>query len=121
MTKRRASSSRTRRRGRSIIALGLIGFVLVAASVIWRRAYGAARAAELEVLNKRVQQLQSERERLAGDIVDAESRRRMMPLVEARLGMRAPNDSEVIFLPPVHHPAPRSDSSAAAQLRRDPR
>lgn len=119
MTRKRAQS-RARRRGRSIFALALIGFVLVAASVIWRRAYGAARAAELEVLNKRVQQLESERERLAGDIVDAQSRRRMVPLVEARLGMRAPTDSQVIFLPPVRHPAPTPDSTAVPP-RRDPR
>lgn len=119
MTRRRAQP-RARRRGRSVFALALIGFVLVAASVIWRRAYGAARAAELEALSKHVQQLESERERLAGDIVDAQSRRRMVPLVEARLGMRPPNDSQIIFLPPVHHPAPVSDTSAASP-RRDSR
>jgi hypothetical protein len=116
----RRSSARGTRRGRSVVALALLGFVLVAASVIWRRAYGASRALELDRLRTRVQQLESERERLVGEIVDAESRRRMVPLVEQRLGMRVPNDSQIIILPPIRRPAP-DDSAKAAPTRRDPR
>jgi hypothetical protein len=44
----------------------------------------------------------------------------MVPLVEQRLGMRVPNDSQIIILPPVRRPAP-DDSAKAAPPRRDPR
>src|SRR6185503_8808491 len=98
MAKRRVA-----RRGRSVVALVLIGFVAVATSVIWRRAQGVGRASELARLAERRQQLESEREKLAGELRDAASRRRLAPIVEQKLGMRVPNDSQVIIL---HRPPP---------------
>jgi cell division protein FtsL len=89
---------RVARRGRSTVALVLLAFVAVATSVIWRRAQGVARAADLTRLTERVQQLESEREKLAGELRDAASRRRLAPVVEQRLNMRVPHDSQVIIL-----------------------
>jgi hypothetical protein len=92
-----------------VVALVLLGFVAIATSVIWRRAQGVSRAAEIARLTGRLQQLESEREKLAGELRDAASRRRMAPLVEQKLGMRVPPDSQVIIL------SPRQPSNAPRQ------
>jgi hypothetical protein len=106
------SKKASARRGRSIVALALLGFVLVMASVIWRRAAGASRARELNDLIGKAEQLQSQREALLGEIADARSRRRIAPIVEQKLGMRVPNDSQIVDLPPVRHPQPSSPASS---------
>ena len=86
-------------RGRSIIALVLLGFALVATGVIWRRGYGIARDRELRALTTRRTELEAEKTKLENDIREASSRARLAPLAERRLQMRIPNDSQVIILP----------------------
>lgn len=85
-------------RGRSLIALVLLGFVLMAAGVIWRRSSGIARAREESRLEQRRSALAAERAKLEGDIRDASSRSRLAGVAEERLHMHIPNDSQVIFV-----------------------
>lgn len=85
-------------RGRSLIALVLLGFVLVAAGVIWRRSLGLARAREESRLDQRRVALEAERAKVEGDIRDASSRARLARVAEERLHMRIPSDSQVIYL-----------------------
>ena len=85
-------------RGRTIVALALVGFVLVAVGVIWRRSHGFARQRELRVLEQRRTQLEAERAKLELDIRDLSSRARLAPIAEQRLGMRYPSDSQVVIL-----------------------
>lgn len=85
-------------RGRSLVALLLLGFVLVAAGVIWRRSLGLARARDESRLDQRRVALEAERAKLEGDIRDASSRARLARVVEERLHMRIPSDSQVIYL-----------------------
>ena len=85
-------------RGRTVVALVLLGFVLVATSVIWRRSTGIARAREESRLEQRKAALQAERARLEGDIRDASSRATLARIAEERLHMHIPNDSQVILL-----------------------
>ena len=94
MAKRRVA-----RRGRSWIALALICFVLVAAGVILRRSYGITQARELRDLDRRRSQLVAERAQLESDIRDVSSRVRLGPVVEQRLNMHVPPDSQVVILP----------------------
>jgi hypothetical protein len=83
-------------RGRSVVALVLVGFVLVATGVIWRRSFGNARARE------------AERAKLEGDIRDASSRAILAKVAEERLNMHIPSDSLVIYLQrPAKRRAPR--------------
>ena len=92
----RGGKGANRPRGRSIVALVLVGFVLVAVGVIWRRSYGFSREREIAVLEQKRTQLEGERARLELEIRDLSSRARLAPIAEQRLGMRIPSDSQVI-------------------------
>ena len=89
-----------------MVALVLLGFVLVATGVIWRRSTGMARAREESRLEQRRGALQAERAKLEGDIRDASNRAALARIAEERLHMRIPNDSQVILLarPPRRRP-----------------
>jgi cell division protein FtsL len=95
-------------RGRSLIALCLFGFVLVATGVIWRRSVGVGQSAKIQELDKHRSDLEARRAALEGEIRDATSRARLARVAEERLGMRVPSDSQVITLPrPVPPASPR--------------
>lgn len=85
-------------RGRSIVAILLVGFVLVTAGVVWRRSAGLSRARDETRLDQRRIALDAERAKLEGDIRDASSRARLAGVAEERLHMRIPNDSQVVYL-----------------------
>jgi cell division protein FtsL len=85
------------RRGR-LVALLLVGFVLVATGVIWRRSQGFARARVLRDLERRREALLATKVQLEGAIRDASSRSRLEPIVKERLQMQVPADSQVIYL-----------------------
>jgi cell division protein FtsL len=72
----------------------LIGFVVVASAVIWRRSYGITQAREMASLDRRMVQLEAERGRLSALIRDESSRTQLGPVVQ-RLGMRVPDDPQV--------------------------
>lgn len=103
-------------RGRSLVALVLLGFVLVATGVIWRRSLGLARAREERALEQRRAALDAERAKLEGDIRDASSRARLARIAEERLQMRIPNDSQVIYLDPTGRKA-RAGNTGGAPTR----
>jgi cell division protein FtsL len=98
-------------RGGRLVALLLIGFVLVATGVIWRRSHGFARARAIRDLERRRQALVATKVQLEGAIRAASSRSRLEPIVRERLQMQVPADSQVIYLqrtPPAARPnAPR--------------
>jgi cell division protein FtsL len=93
MAKRRVAA-----RGRTVLAFALLGFVLVAAAVIWRRAAGMEYERELRALEQQRLQLLAQRARLESEIREASSRGRLAPIVEKRLHMRVPNDTQVRIL-----------------------
>jgi cell division protein FtsL len=81
------------------VFVALVGFVLVATGVIWRRSLGSVRAREQQQLEHQREALEAERARLEGDIREASSLARLAPVVEARLNMHLPaSDSQVILL-----------------------
>lgn len=86
-------------RGRSILLLGFLGFLVVATGVIWRRSVGLAQARELRTLRQQRAALTATEAALKGAIRDASSRARLARSVELSLGMRVPPDSLVIRLP----------------------
>ena len=105
---------RVKGRGRPIVALVLIGFVLVATGVIWRRSFGIAQSRELRELDKQRLELEAQKARLQGEIRDLSSRARLAPIAEQRLNMHVPNDSQVIILPrPSASPSPSRSSPDA--------
>jgi cell division protein FtsL len=90
-------------RGRSVVALVLVGFVLVATGVIWRRSFGNARAREQQRLEQQRGALEAERAKIEGDIRDASSRATLAKVAEERLNMHIPSDSLVIYLQRPEH------------------
>ncbi|MEO6210943.1 MAG: hypothetical protein ABIQ10_12530 [Gemmatimonadaceae bacterium] len=95
MAARRVAS---RGRGRAWVALALLAFVLVGAGVIWRRAEGHAQAKGLIALENQRLQLQSQRAQLRSDIRDLVSRSSLAAVVEKRLDMHVPNDTQLVIL-----------------------
>ena len=86
-------------RGRTVVLLGLVAFVVVATGVIWRRSVGVAQARTLRELRETRGSLAASEAALEGAIRDASSRARLARTVEERLGMRIPAESLVIRLP----------------------
>ena len=95
---RKGSGRVTRRRGRSVVALTLFGFVLVATSVIWRRTFGQSQSRIVQQLQSQRSELQAQRAQLQREIREAASREKLTPLVEQRLRLRMPSDSQVIVI-----------------------
>jgi len=96
-------------RGRTLVALALSGFVLVASGIIWRRGYGITRAAEIRDLDRRRMQLEADKATLERQIAEWSSRSHLGPIVEQRLHMRVPDDSQVVVIPaPSMAPARQS-------------
>ena len=87
-----------RGRGRAVVPIGLIGFVLVASIVILRRDYGIRRETELRELERQRVELAGRRARLEGEIRELSSRARLAPVAEQRLHMRVPADSQTVLL-----------------------
>jgi len=99
MAKRRVSPGR-----RSLIAVALVGFVLVATGVIARRSYGVLQQREIRSLQEKRNTLIAERVRLEGAIRNASSRARLQPIAEHRLNMHLPKPDQQVFLPPPARP-----------------
>jgi len=86
-------------RGRKVVGLLLAVFLLVALAIVWRRTIGIQQSETLTALDARKVQLEGERVRLESEIRTASSRQRLSGVVEDRLGMRIPSDSQVVILP----------------------
>ena len=115
MAKRAVGAKRgarvTRRRGRSVVALTLFGFVLVATSVIWRRTFGLSQSRMVQQLERQRSDLRAQRAQLLREIREASSREKLTPLVEQRLHLRMPSDSQVIVIERKDVSPPARDAS----------
>jgi hypothetical protein len=85
-------------RGRTVVFLALIGFVVIATGVVWRRSLGVTRARAIETLETRRTALTAQRAKLDGDIRSAISMETLGRVAEERLHMRVPGDSLVVTL-----------------------
>jgi cell division protein FtsL len=80
------------------VALVLLGFFLLGAGVIWRRAEGHRQALVLRALEDRRTQLEAQRAQLESEIRDLTSRAKLGPVAEGKLHMHVPNDTELVIL-----------------------
>ena len=102
MAARRTTTRRTTRsplRGRALVAMGLVLFMLVAATVVWRRSTGVATAREMQRMRGELRTLRAEQQDLENDQRRASSRRSVVSEAERRLGMRVPTEAQTRFLP----------------------
>jgi hypothetical protein len=92
------ASSRRRLGVRSRFVLILLGFFVVATGVIARRTFGINQARSLRALESQRDAADAARVKLEAEIREASSRSRLGPVVEQRLHMYVPADSQVIIL-----------------------
>jgi hypothetical protein len=79
--------------------MGLVLFMLVAATVVWRRSTGVATAREMQRMRGELRTLRAEQQDLENDLRRASSRRSVVSEAERRLGMRVPTEAQTRFLP----------------------
>jgi len=89
---RAKTSARTPMRGRTKFALALVGFLVVAVIVVWRRTEGTALANRARELRAQIGRLESERDALQHDLREAASRKRVVSEAERRLGLHVAGD-----------------------------
>ena len=85
-------------KGRHWVALGLAGFLAVAASVVWRQTEALKTATTLRTLQNARGALETGKAAAIADVRRARSRAVLVPLAERRLGLRLPQDSEIVIL-----------------------
>jgi hypothetical protein len=85
-------------RGRHWVAIWLAGFLVMAALVVWRQTAALAAARQLKALQAMRQALEVTRAATAAATRRAGSRAVLVPLVQAKLGLRLPQDTEIVIL-----------------------
>lgn len=92
------AAARSRRRtpikGRTLVALGLLTFMVVASLVVWRRSVGVASAKAMATSLTEKRSLDAERLNLERELREAQTRRRVVVEAERRLGMHVASDSQ---------------------------
>lgn len=87
-----------RARGRTIVFVGALGFVVLSALVVWRRGQGVALSRQMRVMQDSLRRLAVERADLEREIRQASDRAHILDAAR-RLGLREPADSQVRTLP----------------------
>jgi len=85
-------------RGRHWVALWLAGFLVMAALVVWRQTAALATARQLKALQTVRQALEATRASEASRVRRAASRDVLVPLAQSHLGLRLPQDTEIVIL-----------------------
>lgn len=88
----------SRLKGRHWVMFWLAGFLASAAAVQWRQSRALAVAREVRQLSAARGALEVSKAALTGAIHQARSRGVLVPLAERRLGLRLPQDSEIVIL-----------------------
>jgi hypothetical protein len=85
-------------KGRHWVAIWLTGFLVVAASVVWRQTEALQTATALRALQDTLGAMETDKAAAIADVRRARSSAVLVPLVERRLGMRRAQDSEIVIL-----------------------
>ncbi len=85
-------------KGRHWVAIWLAGFLAVAGSVVWRQTAALGTARELRSLQAARAALETSRAAAAAAVRRAQSRAVLEPIARERLGLRPPNDTEIVIL-----------------------
>jgi hypothetical protein len=85
-------------KGRHWVAIWLAGFLAMAAAVVWRQTEALATVRQLHSLQATRGALEATRADAVAAIRHVESRAVLVPLAQARLGLRLPQDTEIVIL-----------------------
>jgi hypothetical protein len=99
-----SAAGRVRLKGRHLVALWLLAFLLVSLAVIKRQSAALETSRDLQQLRRTRGALEVSRSALVDDIHRSRSRAVLVPLAQQKLGLRLPQDSEITIL---QEPRPR--------------
>jgi hypothetical protein len=85
-------------KGRHWVAIWLASFLVMAAAVVWRQTEALATVRQLHALQAARGALEATRADAIAAIRHAQSRAVLVPLAQARLGLRLPQDTEIVIL-----------------------
>jgi hypothetical protein len=85
-------------KGRHWVAIWLAGFLVTAAAVVWRQTEALATVRQLRTLQAARGALEATRADAIASLRRAQSRGVLVPLAEAKLGLRLPQDTEIVIL-----------------------
>lgn len=91
-------ASRKRWQGRSIIAVGLLAFVVTAVIVIWRRTSGREAETAIADFDQQRRDLEAQIAKLESDLQQALSASEIEPAAARKLGLRRATDSQLVTL-----------------------
>ncbi|CAN5842550.1 hypothetical protein BH23GEM6_BH23GEM6_09770 [soil metagenome] len=107
MTTKRRSSRKQARGGRRpgwVAAAGWLALLLVSLLLVtWRQTQGLAMERELREMESERAVLDTERVGLKRQIEELRSRSRVLRVARTRLGMRLPEEHEIVFVPVESH------------------
>lgn len=110
-TRRSTTRARTPLKGRALVALGLVLFLAVTASVVWRRSIGVRVVRQIERLQEEKRSLLAQEKYLEGQLRRATSRRNVVQEAQRRLGMIRPTEVQTRFIAAPSVAAPRGADS----------
>ncbi|MEP6766605.1 MAG: hypothetical protein ABJB66_19980 [Gemmatimonadaceae bacterium] len=99
-------------KGRTLVALSLVGLVGISAIVIWRRTRAVEEAKFIRDLTAEKRSLISQRTTLVSELSTLTNRAHIVAAAEKRLGMHVATELEVRNLPPQMSREPAARDSA---------
>lgn len=84
--------------GRALVAVGLILFLAVTTSVVWRRSTGVRANKQIQRLQEEKRSLLAQEKYLEGQLRRATSRRNVVSEAERRLGLVRPSEAQTRFI-----------------------
>lgn len=119
-TRRTTRNTRGPLKGRAIVALGLVVFLVVTTSVVLRRYTGYRTGKQILRLQEERRSLHAEEKYLENQLRRATSRRNVVQEAQRRLGMTRPTEAQTRFIVPTADgatlPADRAANDSASQL-----
>lgn len=97
-TRRSTARERGPLKGRALVAVGLVLFLLVTTSVVWRRSTGVRTAKQIDRLLEEKRSLLAQEKYLEGQLRRATSRRNVVQEAQRRLGMVRPTEAQTRFI-----------------------
>jgi cell division protein FtsB len=97
-TRRTPVRSRGPLKGRALVAAGLVLFLAVSTSVVWRRSNGVRNNKQIQRLQDEKRSLMAQEKSLEGQLRRATSRRNVVQEAERRLGLVRPDEAQTRFI-----------------------
>lgn len=96
--RRSSTTKRGALKGRALVAAGLVLFLAVSTSVVWRRSTGVRTSKQIQRLQEEKRSLMAQEKYLEGQLRRATSRRNVVQEAQRRLGLARPGEAQTRFI-----------------------